>query len=533
MLGLRDEIGLPIDQEEINGSSSDLFDFFQPIIQLLEEFYNQEARHNQSDDIGWDKEWIIIDCLNIVRSISEIGCTETNQILQTNGETAIPVLASVLLWDDPYDESMHDKRRIEATRILRNMFVHATETHQTMIINAGIVSKLSRMFLWRHNSKIDREALLSLGTILSDEMSEQVQEMIAEGVTPRIVQLLCSSDLDIIDASLRLLVIISKDHFDLILKAKVHEHLVRIVKMPLDNQKNILSNCSVLLRKLIEVDSSFVPLQVVYPEVVLRLVELLKRSNIDDTFHTNLAMFFIRISKEATEDNVASFEADFLSTLVKLQDSSVEAVSEAAINCLEHISSLKSCYFVDSDKSLDWGEYHTVELVDSDEESCNSHEEAIEVSDDELKREVELAEATLKAWEAKPWFDDIKDDSPTLLGMPRKVMESILTYTDSDVNLLKDVCKRFYSITRSIAFKLIRKFQKRTENEISSVLCSNVGDDIVRCDEILLSLMQSLSAKLNSIGPPACFRLRGDTVEYLLGEPKYREMKERLSFESY
>ena len=328
---MRDEIGLPIDAEEINGSSSDLLGFVRPIIQLLEEFYNPEARHNRSE-IGWDKEWIVIDCLNIVRSISEIGCTETNQILQTNGETAIPVLASVLLWDDPYDESMHDKRRIEATRILRNMFVHATETHQTMIINAGIVSKLSRMFLWRHNAKIDREVLLSLGTILSDEMPEQVQEMIEEGATPRIVQLLCCSDLAIIDASLRLLVIISKDHFDIILKAKVHEHLVRIIKMPLDNQKNILSNCSVLLRKLIEVDSSFVPLQVAYPEVMPRLVELLKL-NTDDSVHTDLAMVFIHISKEATEDNIDSLvkDADFLSTLVKLQDSSVEAVSEAAI----------------------------------------------------------------------------------------------------------------------------------------------------------------------------------------------------------
>lgn len=455
--------------------------------------------------------------MKLVHSISELGSREINPIVQTNGETAIPILASVLLWDDDRsDESTSDQCRIEATRILRNIFARGAKTHKTMIINAGIVSKLSRMFLWRHNSKIDREALLSLDAVLYDEITEHVEQMIEEGVTPRIVQLLCSVDLDVIDASLRLLVIISKDHFDIVLKSTVHEHLFRIITMPfLDNQKNILSNCSVLLRKMIEVDASFVPtLQVAYPEVIPRLVELVKL-NIDDV---NLAVFFIQIAKEAPEHIIDSLvnEADFLSTLVRFQDSPVEAISESAITCLRHISDTKSCHFVESGESLAWGEYHTLELVDSDEESCVSYEEVIEVSDDDLMQEEELAQAIL------PWFGVGKEHSPTLLGMPLKVMETILTYNDADVNLLKDVCKRFCDITSSATLRLIRRFQKRTDNEITSVLCGNIGEDNVpSCNDILQSLMQSFADKLNSTGQPACFRLRGDTVEYLFGEHKY------------
>jgi hypothetical protein len=66
---------------------------------------------------------------------------------------------------------------------------------------------------------------------------------------------------------------------------------------------------------------------------------------------------------------------------------------------------------------------------------------------------------------------------------------------------------------------MIRKFQRKTENEITSVLCGKVGEDnFTGCEEILQSLMQSLAVKMNSIGPSACFRLRGDTIIYLFGE---------------
>jgi hypothetical protein len=214
----------------------------------------------------------------------------------------------------------------------------------------------------------------------------------------------------------------------------------------------------------------------------------LKTSSVE-IVQTGLAIFLIHIAKGASEDNIESLvkETDFLSTLVKLQDSSVGAVAEPAITCLEHIASIKSNFSVETNDPVAWGEYRVLELVDSDDECCDLGEEAIETSDDELKLEEQQAANAVLSQELQ---------------------------TESSGSLTKDQ-------KLACGLGMIRKLQKGTDNEILLALCGEVDpNDLESCEDELRVLADTLVSKLIYLGPVARFRLRRDTLYFLFGECK-------------
>ena len=294
LLSLKDDIGLPIDIDAISGSSLDMLRFIKPIIQVLEEFYHPEARHN-THDAPFEKYFIVLDCLKLLRRLVELGSKEVNKIIQAN---AVPCLAFGL-GTGSYATESFDEHNIESAHCLRMIIANGTSDHRKIIIDAGVVTKLCAMFL-RPNEKIAREALLTLVQVISDKATDIAQEIIDQGVMPKLIRILDSSEATFIEGSLFLLATLSTDHIKRVIDERIIRNLFRIIKMPLDNQTDILPKCSVLLCKIIELDHSPISTQqVLDANLIPRLVELIKMST-DEIAQTNLAMFFMYIAKGAT-----------------------------------------------------------------------------------------------------------------------------------------------------------------------------------------------------------------------------------------
>ena len=115
--------------------------------------------------------------------------------------------------------------------------------------------------------------------------------------------------------------------------------------------------------------------------------------------------------------------------------------------------------------SLDWGEYYVPSDGSSnsgdDESSLSSCEEAEEINDEEVNREIEQA-ATLTSStviQNRINFDqldaNIDTSNPSLMGMPDIILEKIIHYTTeqpSEVCVLERVCKRISKMTSNDEF---------------------------------------------------------------------------------
>ena len=109
----------------------------------------------------------------------------------------------------------------------------------------------------------------------------------------------------------------------------------------------------------------------------------------------------------ANEDNIELLTRDtgLLPLLVGLQDSSIEAVSAQAATCLDHIANIQTSFDVECEEPLFWGEYRVLDLVDSDDDSASSFEEALEVSDEQVELEEQqamAANASIRVYQAEP-----------------------------------------------------------------------------------------------------------------------------------
>eukprot|EP00985_Skeletonema_marinoi_P018102 scaffold10050_cov117-Skeletonema_marinoi.AAC.4 len=271
-------------------------------------------------------------------------------------------------------------------------------------------------------------------------------------------------------------------------------------------------------------------------------------TNEDETsVQTNLSFVCIKLALGANEENIDSLMKDtgLLPTLVRLQDSRIDIVSEKAFACLEHITNIRTTFEVEGKESLAWGEYQMLEIVDSDEESSVSYEEALEVSDEQVALEEQQAlDANAPIYIYNPNADDEEQEAtPTLDGIPQHLLRTILIYateTQIEVNTLSTVCKRFNTILDNggdynefrirhgwynkitIGLLMIRKFQKHSpRNEIIEVICGRQFDKLIddvesmTDAETLRGFATNLLAKMNHLGPAASFRLRGDTIATL------------------
>ena len=200
-----------------------------------------------------------------------------------------------------------------------------------------------------------------------------------------------------------------------------------------------------------------------------------------------------------------------------------------------------------------------LDLVDSDEDIAVSFEEAMEVSNEQLALEEQqaAANASIYVYQAdSSAYEKDKTDTPSLLGIPQSLLQTILIYTTrtlAERNILATVCKKFSttvdidndggihshrchplkchpSITKvhgckvgksaeAVGLRYVRKFQKNTDNLIVEVICDEcVVDGVAHlyADE-LHKLAVDILTRMNHFGAAASFRLRGDTVDHLFG----------------
>lgn len=242
----------------------------------------------------------------------------------------------------------------------------------------------------------------------------------------------------------------------------------------------------------------------------------------------------------------------------------VEDREEIRVGETKMVSHLEPERYEGTGISLDWGEYYVPGVGSGsnsgdDESSLSSCEEAEEINDEEVNREIEqVAALTNNTTQNRINFDqldaNIDTSNPTLMGMPDIILEKIIQFSTeqpSEVCVLERVCKRinkmttndeFWArhpsskcwsevhipwdnigsytadlpLTRRGAFKMeawrnITKYRRGTRNAILDVL----GDG----SECVASTFRTLSAdilsRMTHLGHEAHFRLRGDTIGYI------------------
>lgn len=551
---LKDEVGLCIDCSVFDGNVSGLLEYVKPIVGILVQFFNE------NEPPCYDNIVILSDCLRLIRQFLELEKNAPNQHIAT----AIPTLARLLMSTPSYDYEVKLQDKMEAAKSLNIFLTKGNKLHWRMVVNASVVSKFSRLLDGCNGDKsIINFALTGLVNII-DKERHHVDTVVNEGGIPKLITILDSSDNVCKNCSLRLLVIASSNHIQMLLDRGIVPCLFRMALSP-DGQLDCVPIFSTLLRKVIESDT-FPIQQAIDAIFIKRLTKMLTTSE-DETVLTNLAFVCITIASAANEDNIDTLMKDtgLLQLLVDLQDSPLDAVSEQALTCLEHIAAIRSAFDAESKEplALAWGEYRVLELVDSDEDSLDSFEEALEVSDEQVALEEQQAldaNAPIYIYNHQNANTDGDDQNktPTLLGIPRNVLQTILIYateTQTEINVLETVCKKFAATVSSDdadgfpngfyrshpnilptligvrvnpnispktirGLRMIRKFQKSSCNEIMNVICEtniNVGGSIADTDK-LRAFAVNLLAKMHHLGPAASFRMREDAINALFGE---------------
>jgi len=542
---LKDEVGLFIDTGAICCSVPDIAPCLKSIVSVLVEYSDDER------PFFFEYEDIVSDCFKLLRRLLELE----NDVPIEEMNVTIPCLVEAL------DGCKTIK--MEAASSLGIIFAKGTEEQRKMIVDAGVIPKFIRLLNSSEDS-ITKIALLGLVDILVGEKKDHVDAMVEAGGIPKLVELLHSSDDVRVKGSQSLLVIAADDHIQKVIDAKAHDGLFRIIFS--DDQVESLPKCSVLLRKIFEVDNPPIQ-QAIDANLVPRLVQMLNGSE-DETVETNLAFVCISLALGANEDNIESLMRDtgLLPLLVSLQDSSIENVSVETATCLDHVANFRVSFDAESEEPLAWGEYRVLDLVDSDDDSAISFEEAMEVSDEQVELEEQQAEAansSIYVYQAESWAcEDDREDTPSLLGIPQGLLQTILIYatkTQTEVNVLATVCRQFSTIVetydnggdtagfRSCHPSLgkkpgvratksaqglynVRQAQKGTYNDIKEVICDIYEVDGISyiCADNLYSLAANVLTRMNHFGAAASFRLRGDTVDHLFGA--YSKGNEICSF---
>ena len=418
-----------------------------------------------------------------------------------------------------------------------------------------MIPKFTRLLNSSEDS-ITKIALLGLVDILVGEKKDHVEAMVNAGGTPKLVELLRSSEDVRVKGSQSLLVISADDHIQKVIDAKVHDSLFRVIFS--DDQAESLPKCSLLLRKIFEVEKPPIQ-QAIDANFVSRLVQIISTSE-DESVETNLAFVCISLASHAIEDNIESLMRDtgLLQLLVSLQDSLIESISVQAATCLDHVAHIRTSFNAECEEALSWGEYRVLDLVDSDDDSAISFEEAMEVNNEQValeEQQAAAANASIYVYQAdSSAYEEDKTETPSLLGIPQSLLQTILIYTTrtlAERNVLATVCKKFstivdidndggihrchplkchpsitkvhgYKVGKSaqvVGLRMIRLAQRKTDNEIMEVLCERgLVDGVAHlyADE-LSKLAADILTRMNHFGTDFSFRLRGDTVDHLFG----------------
>ena len=337
-------MNLCIDTTEICGSALELRQSLKSVAQVLVQYYNEDVPFNIFEYYGE----ILGDCITFIRRSLELELElEQDKPIQEGLSNAIPCLTKALDGNNGEDP-------IEVASCLGMIYAKGSEEQRKIIIDAGAISKFIRL-LESSEESITKIALSGLVDILADEKKEHVEAMVQAGGIAKLVEMLRLSDDLLSKGSQSLLVIAANHDIQQVIDAKAHEGLFRIILS--DVQTESFPKCSILLRKIFEVDNPPIQ-QAVTANLIPRLVEILSTAE-DEVVQSNLAFVCIALASGANEDNVDALirETGLLPLLVDLQNSSHSDISEAAITCLEHLSKICSSFDAESGEALAWGEY--------------------------------------------------------------------------------------------------------------------------------------------------------------------------------
>ena len=236
---------------------------------------------------------------------------------------------------------------MKAANCLKGILERGNEEHRQMVIDAGVIWSF-RGLLDSTNEHVVKVALLALVNIASQGTNDVIESIASVGAIPKkLVGLLDSEQDDCVESSLEILVVLAaKDHMKQPMHTSLLPHLIRLMtrnvpdQSDVSSQLDILSNCSTLLRVILDVETP--PIQTVIDSgAVSRLIEIFRTAE-DPLVQTNLEHVMITlVSGSKKQTRALAEEEGFLSVLVNLVDSQdVSEISEKAILAVGSIANM-------------------------------------------------------------------------------------------------------------------------------------------------------------------------------------------------
>ena len=256
---LVNEIGLPIDRVDLE---ADLMKHIQQFVWVLMQSHDADMneRFCQYTDIE-------IDCLKVVRHHLEGNKPSIQQVIEL-----LPCLVRFTnRYPYTYNSEIQNEKNLEAAHVLKNIFVKGTDEDRKKVVSEGGLVSFGRM-LASSKEPIVKVALLSFVEITTKGTNDDIKAIATAGTIRELIGHLDSEAAVCVQSSLQILVV-AKDHIKVHQHTTLLRHVIRIMNMKEPHQLNKLSNCSVLLRDILEADSPRPIQTVINLDLVPRLIE--------------------------------------------------------------------------------------------------------------------------------------------------------------------------------------------------------------------------------------------------------------------
>ena len=329
---LENKLGLPIDKERFERPLTDLMEHTQQFVWVLNEGVHGPNGERSEEDF-YRHEDIEIDCLRLIRRFLEV---ENNPPIQqiTN---AISYLAERMGSTDVY--------KIEAASCMKKIIERGSDEQRQMVIDAGAIRLFSGLLESTNELAVTKVALLTIVGIAAEATSVETESIASVGAIPKLIELLDSDHHDCVETSLQILAVLEANG---LIKQSLHAsllpHTIRLMKRKAPDQSDILSNCSILLRKIFEIDQP--PIQTVLElEAVPQLIEIMKTTE-DCTIRTNLEHVMISLARDDQSSTwrILVEEVGFLPVLVEIVDSEDNDIAEKAISTIGSVANMSIEY---------------------------------------------------------------------------------------------------------------------------------------------------------------------------------------------
>ena len=528
------ELGFANVSDEFNKSLQDLVLYTDEIMSVV-----TGERNDGTSDIE-------IDCLRLLRLfIEEIENLPRQSLTSAQISTLLTTLKGYL-------SNSHDFQ-IEAIKCFVGILSKGADEDKERVFESEIGPSFTRL-LCSTNDFIVNSAMDVLSIIVTNGAATNIKGIVSEvvklGETFDFGSLLLSGDHSVVNSTLVVLAAV-KDDINVDRKKALLPHIVHIMKS--SNRVDMLTNCSALVNNIFAIDEP--PIQKIIDTGALVTIATIAKVTDSSIVYTHLANAMLTLASKCNPDELpTNLRVGFVRTLIELQDSSFSDISTRAISTLHDIAAdrdnIVTCESWRERETLQFGEYSAMELVDSDAEDSSTEEEAEEVDDETLRLEIDQSNETsgrVAVTEVEQ-AEDVIAESPSLTGIPNILLKKVMLYLEvHEVIQLDGVCKRLYQMAWSTDFwksspyylmrgsrqkrfemlglRQIRKHQKSSFDIISFVLSGETKEDydvteesVDAVEERFRDIAAAILSRMNhsSAGHDVCFRLRCDTVGYLL-----------------